>query len=433
MKRWSWTWQNYFDVAWRVTIFLLPWQTRWFHDAQLAGWSWEQGRISVYASWFCICLSLWLGSHVLKRQLSQERWKEVALLLAELIFASTVSIFFVSGDVTAHVSAMFQWWVQVMLLTSFALMLWKTEVRSRAITSMFVLSLLPFVALAFIQSLLQVVTDSKWFGIASHVVETQGTSVVQNTGERILRVYAGFPHPNIFGGWLVLGCVAACILARRSIKKGEIAVWISAAALFSIALVLTFARTAWIAFVVGIVALLMMWNRSEGEATSAPLRNLCGFFAIACVVVSFLAVGIWNYPLISGRVSADSRLEQKSIAAREGSLKLGLDMFRQAPVFGTGPNAELLTAALALGTSPEPLEPPHSSYLLALVDIGLFGAIIIALFLKKHRRSWRRYLMHPMILVLLVLALLDHYTWSTWSGQVLVVLSLLMVDDIDMT
>lgn len=413
--------QRAFEIVWRVTMFVLPWQMRWFRDAQLAGWPWEQGRLSVYASWFFICATLWIGSHVVKRQLSQERWKEVALLLAELVFASAVSIFFVTGDVWVHVMAMFQWWIQVVLLSSFALMLWKVEIRSRMIASMFVLSLLPFVALAFVQSLTQVVIGSKWFGIASHVVVERGTSVVELMGVRTLRVYAGFPHPNIFGGWLALGCVIACLLARRSTKKGEIAVWSSAAALFSIALVLTFARTAWIAFVVGIVTLFVMWIRHWK-------RNVNGLIAIACVAFSILVTGLWNAPLIVGRVSVNDRLEQKSISAREGSLRLGLDMIRSAPLFGTGPNAELLTIAPASGVSSEPLEPPHSSYLLALVDVGLFGAIVIALYLHKHREVWRAHLFHPVVLAIFILALLDHYAWSTWSGQVLVVLSLLTID-----
>lgn len=425
MKSWSWTWQNCFNIAWRATIFLLPWQTRWFRDAQLAGWPWEQGRVSVYASWFFICLTLWLGGHVVKRQLSQARWKEIALLLAELVFASTMSILFFNRSGMAQVIAISEWWIQVILLSSFALMLWKTEVRPRAIASMVVLSLLPFVALAFIQTLTQVVIGSKWFGIATHFVATPGTSVLEHAGERILRVYGGFPHPNIFGGWLVIGCIAACVLARRSVKKGEVAIWSSAAALFSIALVLTFARSAWIAWIVAMIALLVAWMRRWRQ-------NKYGLLAITLASIAFLVTGLWNAPLISGRVSADSRLEQKSIAAREGGLKAGIDMVRQAPLFGSGPNAELLIIAPTSGISSEPLEPPHSAYLLALVNLGLFGVIIVALFLYKHRRQWRVYAMHPIVVAILVLALLDHYTWSTWSGQVLVVLSLLTIDEDDM-
>ena len=40
-----------FELLWRLSILTLPFQTRWFHDASLAGWPWEQGRWSVYVSW----------------------------------------------------------------------------------------------------------------------------------------------------------------------------------------------------------------------------------------------------------------------------------------------------------------------------------------------------------------------------------------------
>jgi hypothetical protein len=46
--------------------------------------------------------------------------------------------------------------------------------------------------------------SSVWLGLSSHDVFVSGTAVVESGGERWLRAYGSFAHPNIFGGYLVL-------------------------------------------------------------------------------------------------------------------------------------------------------------------------------------------------------------------------------------
>ena len=40
-----------FPWTWRLAVLALPWQTRWFQEGpRIAGYPWEEGRISIYAS-----------------------------------------------------------------------------------------------------------------------------------------------------------------------------------------------------------------------------------------------------------------------------------------------------------------------------------------------------------------------------------------------
>lgn len=84
---------RWFAIAWRVTILALPWQTRWFLDAQLAGWPWEQGRVSFYLSWIPLLLTIGLGIALLspaQRRIS----KKVLWLIAALIGSSLIDRLF---------------------------------------------------------------------------------------------------------------------------------------------------------------------------------------------------------------------------------------------------------------------------------------------------------------------------------------------------
>ncbi|MFZ2804002.1 MAG: hypothetical protein WA001_02150, partial [Patescibacteria group bacterium] len=251
-----------FDWSWRLTILALPWQTRWFHDASLAGWPWEQGRWSVYASWLLIVATIALGWPSFRRALTGPKKRIAAYLLTALFVVSYLPLH--STDM-AHFVAVSQWWMEALLLMGFGLVLVGAKVPWRSIATWFVVSLIPQAFLGIIQYATQNVIGSKWLGIATHLSKVPGTSVVEFGLFRYLRVYGGFPHPNIFGGWLAAGIVATFALAGIATSKKTALFAIFSSALFSVVLVLTFSRGAWIAAAVGIVVLV-------GARFIAPVR-----------------------------------------------------------------------------------------------------------------------------------------------------------------
>lgn len=391
-----------FSWAWRLAIFALPWQTRWFADASLAGWPWEQGRWSFYASWLLILATIVGGAFLKKFQISNFKSQKKTVVIFSLFVALTLLT-------TSSIAATAQWWVQILLLAALAVTLRRAEIPRREIATWFVISLLPHVAFGFWQYAAQGVSAVKWLGIAAQDPRTLGVSVVEAAEFRTLRAYGGFPHPNIFGGWLAIGLVTSLALAKDAANKIRVIGWTAASSAIAVTLVLTFSRGAWIAALVGIVVLAIRFRRSQ-------------FFRVALVsvIVATSIVGFSQRHLFASRLSSAERLEQKSFEERGQSLRDGLKLFLARPIFGTGPNAELV--AMNVSASPAPLESPHNAFLLAFVNVGVGGILLLGWFFRKRPLTYAIFL-PP----LLILAFFDHYLWSYWSGQALATIALLTV------
>ncbi|MEK7655206.1 MAG: O-antigen ligase family protein [Patescibacteria group bacterium] len=454
-----------FSIFWRLAILSLPWQTRWFADASLAGWPWEQGRLSFYVSWIIIVAATIFGFRSIPfdpspKPVSQNpsqpaptkmvRTVHFRWFLFLVFFAGSV---FFSGGARDVFRAIGQWWSQVFLLGLFVVALRRAAVSQRKIAAWFVISLLPHIALGVWQYATQKVFGSSLLGIAAQDPINLGVSVVEHGVYRLLRIYGGFPHPNIFGGWLAVGLILAIWLASTSETKYRALSWSIVSAFCSMALILTYARGAWIAAIVGIVLLISLLTK-EGLGEVRGRNGQFLFVALLCSFVASVIVAIPNADHIRSRLVASDRLEQKSLVTRAGSLREGWEMFLRQPFFGTGPNAELflLSTRLPKGTTVEPLEPPHNVFLLTLVNFGIVGMILLFMILLPYLLkqlagrsqgsaptdcSHGEHIGPPLrgeggtspplqttryalLACLVILAIFDHYLLSTWSGQALV-------------
>lgn len=419
--------EKLFDISWRAAILILPWQTRWFSDVTLGGWPWEQGRWSAYVSWSLVVLTIMSASEFdlnrLKGQI-RSRWG----MLGAFLLLCSIAALILNGDAALRIRAISQWWFQILLLLIFVRALWRRRVPVNTLAAWFVFSLIPHIALGWWQYASQAVLPMKWLGIAGQSPWDLGVSVVQSGSLRVLRAYGGFPHPNVLGGWLAVGFLLSVRLATSSASKKRAAFWILLSALCSAALVISFARSAWMAAILGVIP-LFIWKQPLRPARSFSMR-----YGVAAIVFSALCTGAVMFAqrqIVLTRFQTTERLEQKSIDARTQSLSDGWELFRAHPVIGSGPNAELIDLS-ALKTreqentrTAEPLEPPHNAYLLALVDLGVVGFLILAyiamLLYRKHPR------LTPILLAVSILALLDHYLWSLWAGQTLFALVALII------
>jgi len=448
-----------FNIFWRLAVLVLPWQTRWFVDATLNGWPWEQGRWSFYVSWFFLMATIGFGWNKKSLPLTKGELRGSVAMFSGL-FVSTGLALVLNPDWQFRFPAVMQWWIQVVILGFFVWTLWRARVSFKSLATMFVISLLPEAVLGFWQFAAQTVVGSTWLGIATHLVQTPGTIVIEQGAERILRIYGGFPHPNIFGGWLAIGLVAAfwlssthltpCPLsfARRggsddvdsagpSPSEGEGRVrwyprfqsvfWVVVSVVFSIALFLTYSRSAWIAACFGLAAwFVSRWKHRKDEPESLRMMSL----AFVCCVVAILVVAIPQRENLFTRIGASQRLEAKSTDQRLGSLRDGISIFLEHPFFGTGSNAELLHVK-PVGN--RPLEPPHNVLLLALDDIGVVGFVpllfVTVWFLATISRRPHKGSVSALAISAIFLALPDHYLWSFWSGQALfaIVIALILL------
>ncbi|MFH1078460.1 MAG: O-antigen ligase family protein [Patescibacteria group bacterium] len=420
-----------FAVAWRLALLALPWQTRWFADASLAGWPWEQGRWSFYVSWFLVAATVVLGLLIRRPGRVDFRKHRVTIAAVSLLVLSTVLA--CGTDVAAWKPAL-QWWVQVSLLAAFVWTLDRTDIPRRTLAVWVVVAILPHVALGAWQYAIQKVIGHPWLGIATQLPENPGVSVIEHGEYRVLRMYGGFPHPNIFGGWTAVGFILSTWLAATASTKMRSLAWSCAAAGLAVALLLSYARGAWLAAVVGMVVLvgLMVWTHLTKRAVAVEEAPSFQYLGIALAAASLVALAVagTQYDHLATRFDPSARLEAKSIDTRVSSVEVSFDLIRRHPLVGTGPNAELLDMSRRLGqeTATEPLEPPHSAPLLAFADVGILGAIglvfLLYLFGRAALRNGNPGL--AIVVALLIVSTLDHYPWSLWSGQSLVTLVILL-------
>jgi hypothetical protein len=426
-ERFPVTREDWFGWAWKVALFVLPWQTRWFADAELGGWPWEAGRWSVYVSWLPLILTVILGFSLPER--ISKKWFEGGAVLFLCAFFALV--FAPVGWRGLVFQAEGQWWIQVLLVTSFAATLIHRRVSAKDFSTWLVVALLPQIVLGCVQYATQFVVGSKWFGMATQDPILPGVSVIEHGDMRLLRMYGSFPHPNLFGGWMVLGWLLAFQRAWHESRKFWLVVWTSAAAGFLGCVLLSYSRAAWIAALVGgllfVVCAVRFSSLHKGELEG--ITRQFRLISLGSVLLFICIVAFSQREHLLARFHPDERLESKSLEVRATSLRDGVQLAQRFWMFGAGPNVEqLYLASHGSADLPdklrEPVESPHNTFLLFFVSFGVVGGLLllVALFL-----FWKHNPLNPFVWSLVVLGMLDHYFWTLWAGQILVALFFLSV------
>lgn len=421
-----------FPILWRLSIFILPWQTRWiFIDGTLNGFSWEQGTISLYGGQILLAGTMLVGAWVFRAE-----WKSFLAGNGQRasgnggLIVSAMALFIIVSTATASWTATGLWWLQVMLVAGFLLTLYVARIPVHGIARWFVIAIIPHAAIAVVQFFGQDIAGSTILGIAEHHPWVQGTSVVEHGLYRVLRAYGGFPHPNILGGWIVAGLVLLPRLIIRAKSKIGMIGYVFASVLFSTTLVFTFSRGAWVAGTLGfLLALIFAWKRSDGVLQKQAVALL----GIMCACV----IGLWlfaQFDHVKARFTTEHRLEAWSIETRSKAIADGIAAWELRPVTGWGPGAALVGVSEVRKTDEDwsaiAPEPPHIVPLAVLVETGVLGAIaflalVIAIiqFLVVQRR-WDAL---PLIIAGSAIAMTDHYLWTLWPGMALLGLLIFVV------
>jgi O-antigen ligase len=189
------------------------------------------------------------------------------------------------------------------------------------------------------------------------------------------RAISTFTQSNPLGHFLVV--VLLILAAFVLIRPGRPRLLAGAAAVpVVVVLVMTYTRLAWIALVVGIVAMLWIAHR----------RWLLPALAIVLVAVVVLSPDVARR--IDRLTTANSEVSGSTsgFGWRLGQWSDVLDLAERNPVTGIGPDG--VAAALPNG------QPPHNDVLRAFTEMGILGlatytAVLVAL-VGAAVRAWRR-------------------------------------------
>lgn len=258
--------------------------------------------------------------------------------------------------------------------------------------------------------------------------------VLDSSGERLLRAFGTFPHPNILGGYLALALVLLPVLVAS--RRGALLALVPGMLLAG-GLLVSFSRAAWLAVAVGWVVWWLSAVLSGNPASGSRLRATRRvadrfrrpFFGLVAVVgvVAVLAtlvlspVGEVVAVRLSPRPAND--LERGSIEQRLALDRHALTLIKRHPTFGVGAG-NFGEASLEEGLQAVFGEPAHSVPLLIAAEMGvpgvLAGAILVggvALFVRRNPRATAAAL--AACCAMGVLMLLDHYLWTMAPGRVI--------------
>jgi len=285
---------------------------------------------------------------------------------------------------------------------------------------------------------------NKWLGVSAHDPTRAGTSVVDTGERRWLRSYGILPHPNILGGYLMLGWLMAAYwyqdihgrFAARIRKnrtelefkkiKIELAGVILCLLILGFGLFSSFSRSAIGALGMGLLFFFFLKKR----AAQSFFKKKQGACFVKLFLVLFLlgtSFSLIYWEPVKTRLFFFGRLEERSLAMRQSGYREAWDLFLKHPLgVGLG-HYTLVLGDQEQGQTGRYYQPAHNVFLLVLVELGIFGLAWIvwgaSLVLWEwrigfgKRRNSRSILFFSCGTAILFIGFWDHYFWTLYFGQ----------------
>lgn len=252
-----------------------------------------------------------------------------------------------------------------------------------------------------------------------------GVSVVQTAGGgRWLRAYGTLSHPNILGGYLLVGLAAA---VERFVTKRQRR-WLGVGWLIALGLLLTFSRSAWVG--AAVLAAWAGWRLlRRGALVRANWPRVRRWLAVALGGLALLSLPLLPMLLARSGLGDLGRLEQRSMDDRARLNRAAVEMLLDRRLSGVGAGAFVVRLYQVAGVG-LPLEPAHNLPLLLVAELGVPGVAALGLLLAAVvGRLWRRrwvagtpeVMLGAALAGMLVVGLFDHYWWTMPPARLLLV------------
>lgn len=410
-----------------VFVLLIPWQVRWiFYNWHIEGQLWEYGRLSLYGGMIVLFLAALFFALSHKKELHFSKNKFFYILFVYSVLVSSLSL----------VPLVSFWYLSLVYMA--ALFAYMIKFISKAVAfRMFLLSGLIQGILALQQFFSQQIFANKWLGIAQHLPETFGTSVVLFGDQRILRAYGSLPHPNVLGGFLFVVIFLGVHLWIKFYRKNEKSNWekvfnkkyladfvfvLLSIVIASFGLLASFSRGALLALILSMFSLLVINIFKRDWLIVSVVTKFSFLFLIIFFIFNSWWPGVWG-----SRIQGDNRLEQQSVEQRVDTLdQLHWDSYKNI-FFGQGLGMNTyLTYQKNNPDNVYDVQPIHDIFILMLAEVGMVGVLllinVVRLIIKEA--SEVDIMSTSLILGLIVLGLFDHYLWTSWTGWLLMSLAL---------
>ncbi|PIV83546.1 MAG: hypothetical protein COZ87_01835 [Candidatus Moranbacteria bacterium CG_4_8_14_3_um_filter_43_15] len=270
-----------------------------------------------------------------------------------------------------------------------------------------------------------------------------GVAKILGFGERHIRAYGTFPHPNILAGFLIIPIfiIVSELLKRivektstsKKVARGTILAGIPAGFL-AIALcfilacfILTFSRSALLGLGIGLLALFWLNFDSIISVLTPPRSKRRFLFALLMVFIILSLVVFW-FP------ARKDLLSLKSLDERNPYLNVARGTILEHPIVGVGIGQFVFNEFLKYSNLEGwQYQPVHNVYFLVASELGAIGLILLLLFIlftiqkgiaKSNLTAGSFYCI---IISFLVIALFDHYFWDIKIGMITFALAIVFL------
>lgn len=207
------------------------------------------------------------------------------------------------------------------------------------------------------------------------------------------RWYATFYWPNQFAAFLLLVLPLTLVRFLRAPKIRDALAQGMMTLLFVVSLVFTYSRGAWLVLAaVALPAMILLRPRRWGSV----LGRLVILIVLAAVSVFALVQSHATQDATQGVVARAASVADPGDYAIQGRLnfwRAGLKIFRDHPVFGTGPGTFDAVHAAYQRDVRYFARDAHSLYIQTLAEMGIIGLGALAALLVAIGNTWRRTLL----------------------------------------
>ncbi len=259
-----------------------------------------------------------------------------------------------------------------------------------------------------------------------------GVAKILDFGEKHIRAYGTFPHPNILAGFLVIPIFIIVsellkkIVEKTSTKKevtrettltgispGVLAI---ALCFISTCFILTFSRSAFLGLGVGLLALF--WLNFDSLVSLLKLHYSKRKFLFALLmVIAIFSLAFFGLP------AKKDLLSLKSLTERNPYLDVARGTILEHPIVGVGVGQFVVNEFLKYpNLEGWQYQPVHNVYFLVASELGTTGLVFLLLFILSVIQNGRQEnnltsgSFYCIIISFLIIALFDHYFWDIKIG-----------------
>jgi len=417
-------------------VFSLPFQTRWIIYQWGNGFNeWTSAYLYLTDILLILVFLFWFWRQKGQRYFKNGFEFSRRLKTAGFWLIIFLAVAFVSLAKARNIGLGFYGWFKLleMAVLFFYLKFNLEYFNFRNLARIFVLSGFSQSIIAWFQFVKQESLGLKWLAESPLSLDKVGVAKIAANGVKMLRAYAGLPHPNLLAAFLFASIFFLYFLwlSREHLLIGHLSFLAVFYCLF-FALFLTFSRTAILAFLSAsfIYFIICLWQVVQ-------TADIGLFKRLALVFLVFIFLSLFFFfafrPEISSRFNIS--LKEEAVSLRIFYNETALTTISRQPGLGLGINNfvwEIRDELYLL--APWMHQPVHNIYLLIAAETGLLGLVAFLMFIFLSIMSlrgvppWRddeaisfisRNLFILLILSFLFIGLFDHFFLTLQQGQLL--------------